>query len=460
MSKPLAVISAPVDIYSGYSSRSRDFIKALWDQKSEVWDIKILPQRWGNLPFGYIADHQEEWGWLQPLILTSPDLPSRPDYWFQITVPNEFKPVGKWNCGVTAGIETDLCDISWVEGCNRMDLVIVSSEHAKKVFETTKAEVVNDKNERVRLIELTAKVEVLFEGVDTAKFFSISADKFKTAPIKDLPVVSDLNLIKESFCFLFVGHWLPGILGHDRKNVGYLVKSFLEIFKNRRQKPALILKVVGPSTSITDRYDIEKKLHSIISSVTGDIPQIYLLYGDVSESDMNLLYNHPKVKAMVSLTKGEGFGRPLLEFTQSKKPILVSGWSGHIDFLDPKFTFQLSGSLENVHPSAQVPNVLIPEAQWFKPDPIQVATLFVELYENYAKYVDLGKRQAYRSSSQFSLKVMKEKLGGLLAEHAPDYKPFTMPDLTNLYIPAPKSIPDATFDDGGIMNVLSTVINK
>ena len=52
--------------------------------------------------------------------------------------------------------------------------------------------------------------------------------------------------------------------------------------------------------------------------------------------EMNSIYNHSKVKAMVSLTKGEGFGRPLLEFSLSQKPLIVSGWSGHMDFLPPR----------------------------------------------------------------------------------------------------------------------------
>ena len=59
---------------------------------------------------------------------------------------------------------------------------------------------------------------------------------------------------------------------------------------------------------------------------------------------MNQIYNHPKVKAMVSLTKGEGFGRPLLEFTASKKPLIVSGWSGHMDFIKPDTAIVLGGN--------------------------------------------------------------------------------------------------------------------
>ena len=52
---------------------------------------------------------------------------------------------------------------------------------------------------------------------------------------------------------------------------------------------------------------------------------------------MNELYNHPKVKAMVSMTKGEGYGRPLAEFGLSKKPIIASGWSGQCRFPNSRY---------------------------------------------------------------------------------------------------------------------------
>ena len=116
MNKPLCVVSAPVDVHSGYSARSRDFIRSLVAAKGEEWDIKIMSQRWGGLPFGYIAEHEEKWGWLKNHLLPGNQLTQQPDYWFQITVPNEFQPVGKWSCGVTAGIETTICDASWIDG--------------------------------------------------------------------------------------------------------------------------------------------------------------------------------------------------------------------------------------------------------------------------------------------------------------------------------------------------------
>jgi hypothetical protein len=139
--KPVFVISCPIDTYSGYGARSRDIVKAII--KTDKYDVKILPQRWGATPWGFIEDHKNEWGFLQPHILTEPKLTQQPEIWAQITIPNEFTPVGKYNIGITAGIETTAVKGEWVEGCNRMNLVITSSEFAKKTFESMNYEVKN-----------------------------------------------------------------------------------------------------------------------------------------------------------------------------------------------------------------------------------------------------------------------------------------------------------------------------
>ena len=130
--KPLFVISCPINTFSGYGARSRDIVKALL--KTDKYDVKIVPQRWGITPFGFLKADNPEHKQIMDCILTQ-QLNKQPDVWMQITVPNEFQPVGKFNIGVTAGIETDLCAAHWIEGLNRMNLNLVSSEHAKKVFE-------------------------------------------------------------------------------------------------------------------------------------------------------------------------------------------------------------------------------------------------------------------------------------------------------------------------------------
>ena len=419
--KPLFIISSPFDTYSGYGARSRDLIKAII--KTDKYNVKLMSQRWGNTPFGFCKDNPE-WKFLLDLILPNNQLPKQPEIWAQVTVPNEFQPVGKYNIGFTAGIETTVCAAEWIEGCNKMDLNIVSSEHSKKVFKDSKFEKRNKQTNALEgMVELTKPMEVLFEGVNT--------DIYK---VLNTPCSLDFN-IKEDFAYLFVGHWIQGDLGEDRKNVGLLIKAFYETFKNKVKKPALILKTSQVGSSYSDREEILRKIRLIKKTVnSNNLPKIYLLHGEFTDEEMNEIYNHSKVKAMVSLTKGEGFGRPLLEFTLTKKPLITTGWSGQMDFLNPEFTVLIGGGLSNVHPSA-ANQFLLPESQWFTPDHGQIGFALKDVYENYKNYTDKGKRQAFKSKNEFSWDKMAEKTESLLTQYIPEF-----PKELNLKLPSMKKI--------------------
>jgi hypothetical protein len=422
--KPVFVISCPIDTYSGYGARSRDIVKAII--KTDKYDVKILPQRWGATPWSFIEDHKEEWGFLQSHILTEPKLTQKPEIWAQITIPNEFTPVGKYNIGITAGIETTAVKGEWVEGCNRMNLVITSSEFAKKTFEAMNYEVKNKQGQLQGHLKLTTPIEVIFEGANTDLYKVIEQNQIKTI---------NLDSIKESFAYLFVGHWVPGNFGEDRKNVSLLVKAFYETFKNKKNKPALILKTSGAGSSYMDRDVILDKINKIKQSVNSkDLPNIYLLHGDFSDSEVNELYNHSKVKAMVSLTKGEGFGRPLLEFSLIKKPIIASGWSAHTEFLDSNLTVSLKGDLKPVDPSA-VNDWIIKESQWFNVDYGQVGYYLKDMFENYKKYTEGAKRQAYKSKNEFSWDKMFEKVNQVLTERIPEFPKEVQLQLPKLQLP-------------------------
>ncbi len=402
------VISCPIDTYSGYGARSRDVVKALIEL--DKYEVKIMPQRWGNTPWGFIEDN-EEWHFLKPHLLPVGErLKSKPDIWAQITVPNEFTPIGQYNIGITAGIETDTCAPQWIEGMNRMNINFVSSQHSKTVFENSKFEIKNQQtNQSQGMLTLTKPIEVLFEGVDLDTYFEDNS-----------PCLVDFN-IKESFAYLFVGHWLPGVIGEDRKNVGLLIKAFFETFKNKKNKPALIMKMSSQGPSYMDRDEMLKRISEIRRSVNSkNLPNVYLLHGDFTNEEMNSIYNHSKVKAMVNLTKGEGFGRPLLEFSLTKKPILSTNWSGHIDFLNPEFTTLLGGELKPIHKSAQVKDMLIEGSKWFAPNHGEIGNALKDMFENYKKYVDGGKRQAYYSKTNFSFDKMTELLGELLDKNVPE----------------------------------------
>ena len=416
MNKELVVISSPFDTVSGYGARSRDIIRELI--KSEKYNIRLLPQRWGNTPWGFCKDNPE-WSYLYDYVLKPEEHQIKPDIFIQITIPNEFNPVGYYNIGITAGIENDICPPDWMEGLNRMDLNIVSSEHSKNVFQNTKY---NKKiNGNVEELILNKPVKVLFEGVDTSTYNVIE---------EGLDVI---NNIPEDFCFLTLGHWLQGDLGEDRKNIGLTVKLFYEAFKNIKNQPALILKTSFGNSSKISKHEVFKKIHEIkkLFKKEDQLPNVYLLNSDLKNSEINKLYNHPKIKSLISLTKGEGFGRPLLEFSFIGKPIISTYWSGQVDFLKKDNILPLKGELKHVHPSSQN-QWLIKEGKWFNVNEDETKNAFRIMFNNYKKYLSKAGSQKKYVEENFTTDKMGEKLLNILNENykpQPQFKPLVLPNI-------------------------------
>jgi glycosyltransferase involved in cell wall biosynthesis len=317
-----------------------------------------------------------------------------------------------------------------------MDLTLVSSNHAKKVFEDSRFEEKNNQTGQVvRDIKLEKPVEVLFEGVDTNIFKKLDNVEGEVNDILN-------DLVEEEFNFLYVGHWLQGELGEDRKNTGMLIKTFLETFKNQKQKPGLILKTSAVDYSVLDREDMLDKIRKIQKIVGNkdELPNIYLLHGELSNEEINELYNHSKVKAHISFTKGEGYGRPLLEASISQKPVIASDWSGHLDFLNSDMSVLLPGELKQVHPSAAVQDMILPESAWFTVDYKKASETIEDIYKNYKKYLDGAKRQAYRSRTDFNLEKMSEKIVSILDERIPKPVQLKLPQLKKIELPKLKKV--------------------
>lgn len=381
MKKKFIVIQGPVETRSGYGDHTRDLAYSLI--KSEKYDVAILSVNWGNTSFDALEDTNDKDILIKNAIIKE-NLTTQPDIFIQVSVPNEFRPIGKYaNIGITAGIETTQCAPEWIEGVNRMDHVIVPSEFSKTVFMETKYNI-HDKQTNIEkgMLEVTTPITVLFEGVDTDIFKKIDEVEL------DESITEYLNSIEEDFVFLAVGHWLNGDLGQDRKNISGLIHNFIQTFKGEgASKPALLLKTSGATFSIRDRERMTQKINAIKSMFPNEVlPNIYLIHGNLTKNEMNSLYNHPKIKAMVSYTKGEGFGRPLLEFAVTGKPVLASNFSGHKDFLNPAFHTYLPGSLTEIDKSAVWDGVLVAGSSWFSVDYIECSKILLDVYKSYKSY--------------------------------------------------------------------------
>jgi len=408
MMKPLILVTAPVETRSGYGNHARDICRALIE--SDKYDVVIQSVPWGSTPMTALDKNNESHKEIQKRILRQPNLPKQPELHYHIVIPNEFATIAKKNVGITAGIETTIPPVEWIEGCNRMDKVIFTSEFSKKGFTETVFDKFDNnlskrtgKMQKIGEVRLQKPSEVLFEGADS--------NLYKETKKISETLEKQFSKIDEDFCFLFVGHWLQGNLGEDRKDIGMMLKTFFTTFKDTKDSPALILKTSGANFSIIDRTALKKKINDIKTTFgSSKLPNVYLLHGDLSDEEMNEMYNHPKVKAHLTFTHGEGFGRPLLEASFSGKPILAPISTGQADFLDSQYTVELPHTMTKVPAGAFPKGYTTPESEWSTVNYGISSRLILDVFQNYNKYKVRGKKQMIVNRENFSFEAMKEKL--------------------------------------------------
>jgi hypothetical protein len=435
--KPLVLVTGPAATRSGYGAHTRDLVRAL--VAMDKFDIKINALRWGNTPWNALNEQDPKDKIIIDRIIKGNELPRQPDIHFQVSVPNEFTPLAKYNIGVTAGLENTAPKPEWVEGMNRMDMNIVVSKFVKGVFETVVYDKIDETTKKkTGEVKVVKPMEVLFEGADE--------EIYKKTKEFSKEFVDEMNKIPEKWCFLYVGHWLQGRLGEDRKDTGMMLKVFLESFKNHKNPPGLIMKTSGATFSIIDRNDMFHRIEEIKDSVKGKLPNVYLLHGDMSDEEMNELYNHPKSKAMVTFTKGEGYGRPMLEMSCVDKPVIASNWSGHTDFLNPKLSVLLPGVLTDVHKSALPKDYIVKGAKWFTVNYQHASQILKDVHKNYRKYVLNAKKLGMYNRSKFSMKAMTKKFESILNQYLPKFE--EQPQTVDLKLPKLKKV--NTNDSGDI----------
>jgi hypothetical protein len=424
--KPTLVFQGPIFTRSGYGDHCRDLMKSL--RKMDKYDIKIIPLRWGNTPQNQVDGSSEFGRWMLERVIGG--IEQKPDIFMQVSVANEFEPKGHYNIGVTAGVETTIAPKDFIDGSNKMDLIIVPSNFTKQNLGGT---VYQQKDQAtgqiVGEIKVGKPIEVLLEGVDTEIFSKGSG--------KDV-----LENVKEDFNFLIVGHWLKGSLGQDRKDIGMAIKTFATVFQYlpKEKRPGLIVKTSHAGFSVIDREATREKIDEVLKSFGDKCPSVYLLHGDMEETDMSNLYHHPKVKAMISFAKGEGYGRPMAEFTLTGKPILASGWSGQMDFLPAEHSVLLEGALTQVDESA-ADQFCMKEAQWFTVNYSNAANKIYDVFNKYDSYLEKSKGLRENTLKHFTLDNMHDKFTQLMDTYVkkqPQFVPFNIPKVNASKMQIPK----------------------
>ena len=367
------LLKGPLLTQSGYGHHARTVLRAL-RTREDLFDVYIQAVSWGKT--SWLWENNEERRWmddnLQKTIMHI-ESGGEFDMSIQVTIPNEWEKLAPINIGVTAGIETTKVAPQWIEKSYLMEKIITISEHSRSTYKNTIYKAENPETNEI--VEIGCPISI--ESV------SYPVRKFEPKNI-DLDLTTDFN-------FLSVVQLSP------RKNADQLIKGFVETFKDNKNV-GLILKSNLAKNSLIDRNTTFDSLKFILNKYPNRKCKIYLLHGSLTDEEMAGLYTHPKIKAMVSTTHGEGFGLPLFEAAYYGMPVIATDWSGHVDFLY-KPTKQKNGKIKKKHMFSRISytlqpvqkeavweGVIQPDSMWAYPEDGSVRMNLEEMYKDHGRF--------------------------------------------------------------------------
>jgi glycosyltransferase involved in cell wall biosynthesis len=370
------LLRGPLLTQSGYGHHARTVLRSL-RTKEDVFDIYLQSTNWGSTSWLWKDDEERKWI-DRKLQKTMAHVHSGEqfDFSIQVTIPSEWEKLAPINIGVTAGIETTKLSPQWLQKCEVVDKIITISDHAKRIFDQTSYVASNPETKESAELKCKTDIDVVHYPV-----LAVEPEKL------DLDLTTDFN-------FLSVVQISP------RKNLPQLIKNFVESFKDN-ENVGLILKLNTSKNSKIDRVNTIMRLKSLLAPYRDRNCKIYLLHGYLSDAQMSGLYNHPKVKAYVTTTHGEGFGLPIFESSYYGLPVIAPDWSGHVDFLHVPTTVKKNNkrkmtmksmfskvdyTLRQVEKEAVWEGVIQADSMWAYPDDSSLKKNMLEMQKDYGRF--------------------------------------------------------------------------
>ena len=392
--KKKILIKAPILSRSGYGEQSRFALQAL-RSREDLFDIYLVNIPWGKTGQTISTDAERQWidDCILKTMMYTQQGGAQFDMSLQITIPNEFEKIAPVNVGYTAGIETTKIAAEWIDKCNAMvDRVVVVSNHSKKVFENTKYDVKDQHGNDVPNWGINVPVEAINYCVRLHEPESVA-----------LEFTTDNN-------FLVVSQWGP------RKNVDNTIKWFMEVFKDD-PTAGLVLKTNTVSDSITDRIYTGNRLEMLLHAYAGHKCKVYLVHGDLTPGQLAWLYQHPKMKALINIGHGEGFGLPLFEAACNGLPLITTTWSGQMDFLcvpnkkgkQVPRVIPVNYDVQKIQKEAVWKGVLVEDSMWAYPKEASYKRALTACIEKEKHYKQEAKRLQKHILENFTTEKMHEQ---------------------------------------------------
>ncbi len=306
--KKKILLKAPLLTRSGYGEQSRFALRAM-QSRPDLFDIYIQPLQWGQTSWISEADEEKEWidNTIEKTISYLQE-GGQFDASFQVTIPNEWERIAPVNIGFTAGIETTNVTHEWIQKGNDIDKILVVSDHSANTYQRTQFVGTNTQTNQEVIVKLHTPIATI------------------NYPVKDFGEPSNLGITLDYDINLFVM-----AQAGPRKNLPNTLKWFVEEFHD--EEVGLVVKSNISKNCLMDRERLFNDFKSFLTNYPDRKCKVYLLHGDMTDKEIHSLFEHPQIKAFLTLTHGEGFGLPIFEAAYVGMPVIAPGWSGQLDFL-------------------------------------------------------------------------------------------------------------------------------
>ena len=405
--KPRILVVGPVCNISGYSEHARTLVDSFMEMEDHI-DLYIQDTQWASSSksLKYFNKYKHLITKTAQLFQQRVDQQGRVNIaglfesTYQVRPPNEFEQMSPNDVGVTAAVETTFAPPEWVSKCNMMSKILVVSEHAKTNLKNTKD---NEGN------KITTPISVIPFGYDT----SIE----KTDIFQGMDITTKFN-------FLTVLQMAP------RKNFDTMLKWFVEEFKDN-EDVGLFIKTHMHNNSTLDFHGVKARVEHLLNAISKERKcKVYLIHGNLTESQMHSLYNPEYVDCYITATHGEGFGIPMFHAACNNIPVVATNWSGHLDFLRaPAKTragnnkikshfLKTTYDIKKVQPHHLMPGLINQECEWAYPKEESFKKNMRFVLKSKQSLVEDSQRLKEHLLTNFSIDNVKQKYKKFLANNS------------------------------------------